>query len=53
MTARKSIRRKLLAAHRKLREARMIAKGLLSTRHPLLAHIIPIAALQSGLRILQ
>jgi len=25
-----------------MREARMIAKGLLSTRHPLLAHIIPI-----------
>ncbi|MGA8075411.1 MAG: radical SAM protein [Candidatus Acidiferrales bacterium] len=42
MTARKTIRRKLLAAHRKLREARMIAKGLLSTQHPLLAHIIPI-----------
>jgi MoaA/NifB/PqqE/SkfB family radical SAM enzyme len=42
MKARKTIRRKLLAAHRKLREARMIAKGLLSTRHPLLAHIIPI-----------
>jgi len=42
LTARKTIRRKLLAAHRKLREARMIAKGLLSTRHPLLAHIIPI-----------
>jgi MoaA/NifB/PqqE/SkfB family radical SAM enzyme len=42
MKARKTIRRKLLAAHRKLREVRMIAKGLLSTRHPLLAHIIPI-----------
>src|ERR1700680_281006 len=42
MTARKKIRRKLLAAHRKLREFRMIAKGLLSTRHPLLAHIIPV-----------
>jgi MoaA/NifB/PqqE/SkfB family radical SAM enzyme len=41
MTARKKIRRKLLAAHRKLREFRMIAKGLLSTRHPLLAHVIP------------
>ena len=38
----KRIRRKMLAAHRALREARMIAKGLLSTRHPLLAHIIPI-----------
>jgi MoaA/NifB/PqqE/SkfB family radical SAM enzyme len=35
------IRRKFRAAHRKLREARMLAKGLLSTRHPLLVHIIP------------
>jgi MoaA/NifB/PqqE/SkfB family radical SAM enzyme len=42
VTARKKIRRKLLAAHRKLREFRMIAKGLASTRHPLLVHIIPI-----------
>jgi MoaA/NifB/PqqE/SkfB family radical SAM enzyme len=42
MTFQKKFRRKALAAHRKLREARMIAKGLLSTRHPLLAHIIPI-----------
>src|ERR1700733_3928973 len=42
MTTRKTIRRKLLAAHRAMGEARMIAKGLLSTRHPLLAHIIPI-----------
>jgi MoaA/NifB/PqqE/SkfB family radical SAM enzyme len=42
VTARKKIRRKLLAAHRKLREFRMIAKGLVSTRHPLLVHIIPI-----------
>ena len=41
MTAKKKIRRKLLAAHRKLREMRMIAKGLVSTRHPLLVHIIP------------
>lgn len=41
MTAKKKIRRKLLAAHRKLREMRMIAKGLASTRHPLLVHIIP------------
>jgi MoaA/NifB/PqqE/SkfB family radical SAM enzyme len=32
----------VLAAHRKLREFRMIAKGLVSTRHPLLVHIIPI-----------
>ncbi|MGH9773959.1 MAG: radical SAM protein [Candidatus Acidiferrales bacterium] len=42
MTARKQIRRKLLAAHRKLREVRFLVKGLASTRHPLLAHIIPI-----------
>ena len=42
MTIQKKIRRKLLAAHRALREGRMIVKGLLSTRHPLLAHIIPI-----------
>lgn len=41
MTTRKKIRRQLLAVHRGLRNARMLAKGLLSTRHPLLAHIIP------------
>jgi MoaA/NifB/PqqE/SkfB family radical SAM enzyme len=41
VTPKKKIRRKLLAAHRKLREMRMIAKGLVSTRHPLLVHIIP------------
>ena len=39
---RKRIRRKWLAAHRKMREVRMLAKGLASTRHPLLVHIIPI-----------
>src|ERR1700722_2734141 len=42
MNARKTIRKKLLAMHRKLRETRMLAKGLLSTRHPVLVHIIPI-----------
>jgi MoaA/NifB/PqqE/SkfB family radical SAM enzyme len=42
LTSRKKIRKKLLAAHRKLREMRMIVKGIASTRHPLLAHIIPI-----------
>ena len=42
LTKSTKIRRKLLAAHRKLREFRMIAKGLVSTRHPLLVHIIPI-----------
>ncbi len=38
----KKIRRKLLAAHRKLRELRGLAKALVSTRHPLLVHIIPV-----------
>jgi len=42
MTLRKKILRRLLAAHRKLRETRMIVKGLVSTGHPLLAHVIPI-----------
>ena len=28
--------------HRRLREWRIVAKGLLSTRHPVLAHLIPI-----------
>jgi len=36
------IRRKLKAMHRRTREWRMIAKGLLSTKHPVLAHIIPM-----------
>jgi MoaA/NifB/PqqE/SkfB family radical SAM enzyme len=40
--AKKSIRKKLLFAHRRIREWKMIAKGLLSTGHPVLAHIIPI-----------
>jgi MoaA/NifB/PqqE/SkfB family radical SAM enzyme len=42
MTLRTKIRRKLLAAHRALRNGKMIVKGLVSTRHPLLVHIIPI-----------
>jgi MoaA/NifB/PqqE/SkfB family radical SAM enzyme len=42
MTAGKNFRRKVKAAHRKLREARMIVKGLASTRHPLLVHLIPM-----------
>lgn len=36
------IRRKVCFVRRRLREWRMIAKGLLSTRHPILAHLIPI-----------
>lgn len=42
MNVRKKIRRRLLAAHRTARSWRMVAKGLLSSKHPLLAHIIPI-----------
>lgn len=42
MNTRRRIRRKLLAAHRAVRSWRMIAKALVSTKHPLLAHIIPI-----------
>ena len=42
MTLQRKIRRKMLAAHRKLREVKGIAKGLLSTGHPLLVHIIPM-----------
>ncbi|HUY15779.1 MAG TPA: radical SAM protein [Terriglobia bacterium] len=36
------IRRKIRFAHRRLRELRMIAGGLASTDHPILAHLIPI-----------
>jgi MoaA/NifB/PqqE/SkfB family radical SAM enzyme len=35
-------RRRLLTARRRVRELQMIAKGLASTDHPILAHIIPI-----------
>jgi MoaA/NifB/PqqE/SkfB family radical SAM enzyme len=41
VTFQRKIRKTLRAAHRKLREGRMLAKGLVSTRHPLLVHIIP------------
>ncbi len=36
------IRRKFKAAYRTLRELKMIAKGLLSTDHPIQVHIIPM-----------
>src|SRR3954452_14939891 len=36
------IRRRLKAAHRTFRELKMIAKGLLSTDHPVQVHIIPM-----------
>lgn len=42
VTIRKNMRRRLLSAHRTLRSWRMIAKALVSTQHPLLAHIIPM-----------
>src|SRR6202041_1390711 len=42
MTFKKKIRRKMAAAHRGMREIQKLAKALVSTRHPLLVHIIPI-----------
>jgi len=38
----RNLRRMMRFANTRLREWRMIAKGLLSTRHPVLAHLIPI-----------
>jgi len=35
-------RRRLVAAKRRARELKMIAKGLASTDHPIMAQIIPI-----------
>jgi MoaA/NifB/PqqE/SkfB family radical SAM enzyme len=35
-------RRRLKAVHRTFRELKMIAKGLLSTDHPIQVHIIPM-----------
>jgi MoaA/NifB/PqqE/SkfB family radical SAM enzyme len=40
--ARLKIRRSIRAVGRRVREWRMIAKALASTRHPVLAHIIPM-----------
>src|SRR3989338_9582568 len=42
MNWRKTIRRRALRTHRLYREVRMIVKGLLSTEHVLLAHLIPM-----------
>ena len=36
------LRRRYIAFTRRLRELRMIAKGLASTKHPILAHLIPV-----------
>ncbi|HKD14617.1 MAG TPA: radical SAM protein [Candidatus Angelobacter sp.] len=41
-SARTKFHRRLLAIHRKFRELRMIAKGLVSTDHPVQAQIIPM-----------
>src|ERR1043165_1713586 len=42
MSVSKQFRRGLRAVQRRARELRMIAKGLASTDHPILAHIIPM-----------
>ncbi len=42
MTPRKLLRKKFFAVHRRFREWWMIGRALVSTRHPVLAHIIPI-----------
>src|ERR1700749_168947 len=36
------LRRNLVAARRRFRESLMVAKGIRSTDHPVLAHIVPI-----------
>jgi len=36
------VRRRVLALKRRLREIKMVAKGVVSTDHPVMAHIIPI-----------
>src|SRR5665811_41292 len=38
----RQLHRALLAVHRRTRELQMIAKGLASTDHPILAHVIPM-----------
>src|SRR6202030_2170712 len=42
MSVSKRLRRGLRAVQRRAREIRMIAKGLVSKDHPVLAHIIPM-----------
>lgn len=39
---RNNLRQTWIAATRRLREIRMVAKGVASSRHPILAHIIPM-----------
>ncbi|HVN79824.1 MAG TPA: radical SAM protein [Terriglobia bacterium] len=40
--SKKALKRGVRSSYRRLRELRMIAKGLLSTKHPVLAHIVPM-----------
>ena len=42
VTFKKKIRKKMAAARRRMREVQKLAKALVSTKHPLLVHIIPI-----------
>jgi MoaA/NifB/PqqE/SkfB family radical SAM enzyme len=42
MNRSKQLRKKALAVHRRFREWWMIGKAVVSTRHPVMAHIIPI-----------
>jgi MoaA/NifB/PqqE/SkfB family radical SAM enzyme len=42
MSAHANFRRSMIAVTRRLREFRMLAKGLASTDHPVLAHVIPM-----------
>jgi MoaA/NifB/PqqE/SkfB family radical SAM enzyme len=42
MSGSKRLKRGWKAVHRRLREWRMIAQGLTSTEHPILAHVIPM-----------
>src|SRR5919201_6154181 len=41
-TASTRLRRGLKSIHRRAREFKIVAKGLVSTRHPLQAHVIPM-----------
>jgi len=36
-----ALRRKILGVHRRIRQARLFAKAMQSSRHPVLAHVIP------------
>src|SRR5882672_6748559 len=42
MSLSRNLRRRWNSVHRRLREIRMIAKGLADRDHPILAHVIPM-----------